>query len=714
LFGQQHNAVLEWLVGDWWQKGPPVAVIQGFPGIGKTEIALQAMTEFRKAHSNVPTVLFDCPETTTGLADDLLLTLAEELAALGDTDLIESVERGEDVNSIFSRVLAVPRLIIVDEAQRLLIGSTSGVSAAIAATLERFSRTADAEGRLLLLSNRDFGTARWTERVESMTLLAPKPNDAEALLHAELQRRNLGEAIPARRYRDVVIWLGCNPRALRLLASALVRESLDELIGLAPEAWEARDRPVSAQLLREFEKAVLTRAEERLDQPTQVFLRRLSVLRRSFDRRVLEALSPNVSDMVQQRDELIARFMLEFRNYFYELHPILRDAVRLRMSGAEKRRAHLSAGRFYAAPFRARRTLGEAEKLGARFIEARYHFTIAESESDLVEISERFENHLRAQFHPNSPVPTNAQERDERIALLSALLQARGAKGLEYYLARCLVARNQPGDMDRALPHVRRATGPQAPADAWVLRVKVEHQVFGSTVAVRAAREGIKVVPPTQSLCSLYQVAAEILARDGKPSESVELLREGIKVVPPSQNLFSLYQAAAEILARDGKLSEAVELLRDGIKIVPATQSLFSLYQTAAEILARDGKANEAVELMREGMTKVPADQNRYKLAETAILIAYRENTLSRIRPEHYDPRQRDLLTVVAALAGSDAAGAAKVGVASTAHNPQYLALFVQTAFAYLCAGEPDRAASLLRSYLRPIMEESPIAWLLA
>ena len=40
LFGEQHRAIGEWLVADWWQKGPPVATIQGFPGIGKTEIAL--------------------------------------------------------------------------------------------------------------------------------------------------------------------------------------------------------------------------------------------------------------------------------------------------------------------------------------------------------------------------------------------------------------------------------------------------------------------------------------------------------------------------------------------------------------------------------------------------------------------------------------------------------------------------------------------------
>ena len=173
-------------------------------------------------------------------------------------------------------------------------------------------------------------------------------------------------------------------------------------MGLAPEAWEARDRVVSPRLLREFEKVVLERAEDRLEKPVQLFLRRLSVLRRPFDRRALEALSPDENDLAQARDELIARYMMEFRSNFYEIHSVLRDTVRLRMTGAERRRAHLVAGRYYAAPFRARQLVGDPEKLGARFIEARYQFTMAESERGLAEISQRFEAHFRTQFQPTS------------------------------------------------------------------------------------------------------------------------------------------------------------------------------------------------------------------------------------------------------------------------------------------------------------------------
>ena len=39
LFGTNHRQLLDWLEHQWWPKGPPVCVIEGFPGVGKTRIA---------------------------------------------------------------------------------------------------------------------------------------------------------------------------------------------------------------------------------------------------------------------------------------------------------------------------------------------------------------------------------------------------------------------------------------------------------------------------------------------------------------------------------------------------------------------------------------------------------------------------------------------------------------------------------------------------
>jgi tetratricopeptide (TPR) repeat protein len=610
LFGAQHQLLLNWLTGDWWQKGPPVAIVHGFPGIGKTEIAMRAMDSLRTTRSLVPIIRFNCPQTLTG-SDDFLLTIAEECAAVGDTELIQKLELGEDTNAIFRKMLVPERLIVLDEAQRLLVGSTGRISSAMASLMERWSSTPDAKGRLLLVSNREFDYDRWNERAKPISLYPLRPHEAKTFLLSELKESSLVDAVPVQRYSDVVTWLGCNPRAIRLLVRALVRENLDDLIGLAPDAWDMRDRVVSPQLLHEFEKAVLERAEDRLDPEAQLFLRRLSVFRLPLDRRALQALSPNDLSLARLRDELIARFMMEFRGNHYDMHPVLRDTIRLRMVGAERRRAHLAAGNYYAAAFRARRMVGEAEKLGARFIEARYHFTKAESERDLAEISQRFEAHFRVQFQANSPVPANPEERNERIALLSALLQARGARGLEEHLARCLVARNQPGDIERALPHARRATGPQASVATWILRVRLENEMFGSTQALKVANEAIDAVRYQPNLGDIFYVVAEIAAGEGKPNEAIELMVRGIKETPVGHGRSALQRGLGKLFATEGKVAEGLEILSQAIEETSPGQNRSELQLAAAEVLAGAGEVDKAIELLNLASENAPVGHSR-------------------------------------------------------------------------------------------------------
>jgi AAA domain len=277
VFGKKHQALTNWLANEWWSKGPPVCVISGFPGTGKTKVAVEAMNALKKARPKLPIAFLNCVESKSDQPDDLLLTIAEELAADGDREPLERLERGEDVAAIFARILTPPRLIVADEAQRLLIGSTGAMPKAAASFLEQWSQTIGASGRLLLLTSRELDFARWSDQVELRRLDPFEPNEAEAFLRACLVETGRPGAVPQGRIGDVVTWLGRNPRAIKLLVSALGRESLNDLIGLATEAWEARDRTVSPELLRDFEGAILKRAEERLDSQARTFLSRLSV-----------------------------------------------------------------------------------------------------------------------------------------------------------------------------------------------------------------------------------------------------------------------------------------------------------------------------------------------------------------------------------------------------------------------------------------------------
>lgn len=87
------------------------------------------------------------------------------------------------------------------------------------------------------------------------------------------------------------------------------------------------------------------------------------------------------------------------------------------------------------------------------------------------------------------------------------------------------------------------------------------------------------------------------------------MAREGIKVVPPTQNLFSLYQAAAEILARDGKAEEAVTLLREGHGRIGDGSSGYKLVESAILIAADLGRLDLA-----EDFEKSPSQTSLFEI----------------------------------------------------------------------------------------------------
>src|SRR4051812_25505751 len=117
FLGKQHSTLVEWLVNDWWSSSAPVAVIQGFPGVGKTEIAIQAMTMLDQKVPSLLNILVHCPESILGIIDDLLLNIAEALAFVGDQEIMRRVEQGDNSSSIIRGIMTSPRLIIIDESQ---------------------------------------------------------------------------------------------------------------------------------------------------------------------------------------------------------------------------------------------------------------------------------------------------------------------------------------------------------------------------------------------------------------------------------------------------------------------------------------------------------------------------------------------------------------------------------------------------------------------
>jgi hypothetical protein len=78
-------------------------------------------------------------------------------------------------------------------------------------------------------------------------------DEAVELFDHLLAAEGVDAAIPLARKRDIAKYLGGYPRALSLFANRLRYEPLDDLLGLAHEAWEGKDRQVSPELLAGIE-----------------------------------------------------------------------------------------------------------------------------------------------------------------------------------------------------------------------------------------------------------------------------------------------------------------------------------------------------------------------------------------------------------------------------------------------------------------------------
>lgn len=394
-------------------------------------------------------------------------------------------------------------------------------------------------------------------------------------------------------------------------------------------------------------------------------------------------------------------------------------------------------------------------RLGGAFVEARYHYTQADCKEALGQVAGRFENYVRQKMGWTTPVPDDAEDLEQRINLLSALLKDGGALGLHYYLARLLLKRGRPNDRQRAREQARKGTGPRSPADAWLLRMRLEHEFGGVSSCIATFNEGIRQVgpdaklyhaaagileragrvddaidlikqgiarvPSDQSLESLYQCAAEMLERAGRDDEAAEVLNQGIGRVHPDQNLFSLYQCAAEISERVGRVDEAIELLKQGIARVPPDKSLFSLYQAMATLLTRASQMAEGLDWLRRGLDAIPVGNNRHRLAQSFLYIlniqrdgAHLDALIRGTGPITLDPPQRALADVLRQQVRGAWELAAQTAASRRTEFPSFFDLAAQEGFSWLCAGRPVEAAQALARFLGEsrLDERNPTAWL--
>jgi tetratricopeptide (TPR) repeat protein len=602
LHGKQCSELLNSFATDWLPNGPPVAILQGFPGCGKTQLASAIA-------ANAPLSL-DPIEPSPDAQDcslDILMGLADALASEGITDLMDEFEKGAD-GDLFNALLKVLRreriLIVVDEFQRLFANRDTLPPVDWQHLIEKLNNSSHFVGRLLLISNRAVKKMRWCEKCDIQELKGLTDSEAAAFLADLLKSKNLTSKVPTERLEEICHRLDGNPRALITLAESLVYDSLEELLSLAPDLFNTGDVEINHDLVEDFERELIERTLSRMEGDLLKFMRWIAVHRRPFKKEAFSEF-PNFDVPTQVlRKQLIDRFLLTNTPSGDTMHPLAREisVTRLRDETAEWKQAHNLAANYHFRHFKAIQMKG-SERCITSYAELRHHLFEAGRISELYLASDSLAQFALSQIPKTtySQVPTNVETLEERIALITALPEDRRPKGLEYHLALCLKHRNTGDDYQKALSHVRRAVGPNVYYAVWLLLIELEYSLNGVDAMLKAKDKALRYLGSGSNAFAVYHLCANLLGKDNRLDAAIDVLEKGIST-PGVKCLSPLIGLCSSYMEQTGRFDDAIRILRKCID-TPSMPELWKVYAQCAKLMAKTNSSGEAAALLKKGLT---------------------------------------------------------------------------------------------------------------
>ncbi|SDA73504.1 Glycosyltransferase involved in cell wall bisynthesis [Pseudomonas sp. NFACC15-1] len=614
VFGAQRQQLLDWLATHWLSEGPPICFIQGSPGVGKTALAAD-LCEVAKREGTFST----CFEEVTSRPDpsltDLFIDLAANLSShchLPDMEAALLTGREMNLPRALDRALRNKVLIVIDDIQRLFKNDTGEPIEEVAAVLSSIGSIRGHQGRLLLLSDRLLEQGRWSTDIPIKKLDELEVDDAVGLLEDRLSDAKIPDAVEGERKTDLVQALGRNPRAIETLVSTLAFESLDDVIGRHPGFWSVEDRSVSRGFLLKLEKDLLERSILRLSPEHYRRLLLLSVHRKNFEQAVFQLLCDGKREESRQlAHALVAHFLLKHVAGWYSVQAVVREIglAHLKDHESDFKQAHARAAEYYVRPLKSRDVSGFNSRLVNSFAEARYHLYHAGRNEELRQLLVQMMDVALAEMSSFSPVPGHPDVLNERIGILTILLENDAPGGLHYYMARCLRARNKTGDLQSAITHARISTsGRRAPADNWVLLAQLLEQSGDKPRAIDTIYKALDSVPMQDKRFSLYHYGGALLASDNRSSDALILLQEGILNVPAEKNVANLYAKAADLYMEQDRAEMAIGLLQEGIRRVPAKHNLIWLYRGLTQAFLKEDRVSDANDLLHQAIANQTFD----------------------------------------------------------------------------------------------------------
>jgi len=633
FYGKQHSKLLHYFVTDWLPKGPPVAILQGFPGCGKTQLAMAVA-------SNAPHKIIQIqpPPDAQDPSLDVLRDLEEPLASEGISDLADEFEKGAE-GDLFNALLKVLRreriLIVIDEFQHLFANRDTLPPVGWQHLIEKLNNSIRPAGRLLLISNRAVKKVLWCEKCVTKELKGLTDTEATDFLYDLLKSKDLTAKVPTERMEEICRRLDGNPRALTTLVESLVCDSLEDLLSLAPDLFNTGDvEIINHDLVEDFEHDLIERTLSRMDGDLLKFMRRIAVHRRPFKKEAFSEFPSTDVPALALRKLLIYRFLLKDTPSGDTMHPLAREisVTRLRDEKAEWKQAHDFAANYHFRHFKAIQVKG-AERCITSYAELRHHLFEAGRISELYLANDRLAQFALSQIPKatHSEAPTHVETLEERIALISALPEDSRPKGLEYHLALCLKHRNTGDDYQMALFHVRRAVGPHAYYAVWLLLIELEYSLNGVDAMLKAQDEALKYLGSGSNAFAIYLRCANLLGKDNKLEAAINVLEKGIST-PGVACLSTLIDQCSSYMEQTGRYDDAIRILKKCID-TPNTPELWKVYVQCAKLMAQMNRSGEAAALLQKGLTVsgMTSLQHLYLLLAELMVIDRKDDDVIRL-----------------------------------------------------------------------------------
>jgi hypothetical protein len=547
---------VEWLQNEWIPSGPPVCVLSGFSGIGKSAVCHHVTDNIEIPHVFIP--------VSEDLSfDDLILVLAGELEEAGLPQMANDID-GDMLNSL-AKTQTTPQLIVIDDFDYLVDIKTGLPPARFVEFIAHLSPHAPSKLRVLLVVDRLVPESIWEmDQVTTTVLNAPSHDEACEWLTEILAREGLSSELSDAEKVGVAQWLGGNFSAMTSLVQCLRYESIQELVQLDPEGWELREQVVSQKLIKSLERKFLSKTIDRLDQNSKSLLDFLSVYRRPFRLDAIERLSSEVIDPKIVRDELVARFLLDRRKNWYSMNSIIRELCSKNINASSRRKAfaHNRAADHYVRHFKNVNPDQSLTNHAMEFIEARYHLWFADRIDEFEAVAGNFRRQIVRSLGGTPRLPRKKEERMQLLMMINGALagQEGGYHLLRGILAKLLIERGSKDDDILALRHIRVAVQKSRAAhDIWQTYVQLTARIDGARAAESAARRGFAVVHGV--LCAnMYESVLEAYRREDMLPDALRFLEEGLDSLDISGKV-ALSPVLGRLFTRVGRSTEAIERL---------------------------------------------------------------------------------------------------------------------------------------------------------